>query len=258
MASGYESIHPRTKILFQELGIPSDDVIQGWGSAAASAGTHDIVGTYQGTAFGSCCDLPHDTYSTRDWIDRLIGASICPWVRDASLGWFGGEHVHCVIPALPADDGTYPMLEIVQGQVSDFINSKSGLVGHADFPADYAGTLPERGAIAQVYWSHYSTQACQVFYPGTNIISAYAYVIGDRTTCELRPVAEALGAMVDWDTTGLHVYDHPGPGHHEINTSGWAVVVEGGFTRVPMRSVVEGLGHSLTFTPGGPNVIRIA
>jgi hypothetical protein len=145
------------------------------------------------------------------------------------------------------------MLDICRGQVEDFYNGLSGLVGHAPFPAAYAGTEAERQEIRTIYLNSYQTEACTVYAPDGSIIAAYCYLVGDHSTCELRPVAEALGAKVDWDTSGLHVYQ----AGKEVNTSGWNVVVEEDFTRVPISTLVKGLGHDLTFTPGGPNLVHI-
>ena len=160
MASGYISIHPDMAAALQECGLTTDDVIQGYGNAAASAGYHDPEGRAAcypaGHRFSSCVDLPYDQASNA-LVDHLTAAGFCVFVRQDGNGWNGASHMHCVYvgaegwPAqsIPQDRSQWPQATILAGprmQIVDFIHGRNGLVGHAPI-AVYVPSADQRAFI---------------------------------------------------------------------------------------------------------------
>src|ERR1035437_10737392 len=99
MAGGYDSIHPKMAAALQELGVADGQVTQGYGYAAASAGCHAPEGRTAcypaGHPFSSCADLDYGL-AAAEFVDRLIDAGFCPFVREEGNGWSGASHIHCV------------------------------------------------------------------------------------------------------------------------------------------------------------------
>lgn len=151
--TGKSSVHPNTWARLQKAGVKSNQITQGIGSATASAGTHESVGTYDGRPFGHCIDLSW-SLATRKVFDDLCSVGIIMFARD----WHGNKHCHCVdATALPDDNGKTPRPHrIVVGQIEDFIQDPplNGLRDHARLPARWAPKEDQRESIADLWRNH--------------------------------------------------------------------------------------------------------
>lgn len=132
MARGYSSLHPLTEEALRNLGVRSGDVTQGHGSAAASAGYHQAVGTYRGRKYGPCLDLVAELISS-EFMARMWGAGFVAFARIRGWQWRGSSHIHAIHLGLRDDGGQVHLPSGPRSQIVDFLHDPplSGLVGHA-------------------------------------------------------------------------------------------------------------------------------
>lgn len=156
MAFGFESCHPDQVARLQRLAITSEAVVQGYGYAAASAGTHKPVGQKEGHPFAHCIDLsPASVPFSRSAFDNLVTKGLVPFPRE---NWSGGAHWHVVDATRPLadsgnnDDGTGPdHLDSVNHQLAEWVTGGDGLVGDLPMPAKWRPTLEQRAFIRKVW-----------------------------------------------------------------------------------------------------------
>lgn len=185
MASGFKSCHPVTVELLKQLGVEDGDVTQGVGAAAASAGTHNQVGAYQGVKYGPCVDLRY-SLANPDFIARLWQAGLVAFVRDAASGWSGSRHIHAVCLGLVDDAGNKHLPPICNTQVTDFLHSppRSGLAGHGYLQGAYKPTPAMQKVVAAQYKAWFPGYATKVLSPEGHIIPCYAQLEGDVVTAD--------------------------------------------------------------------------
>jgi len=241
---GYKSLHPWQEKRLRSLGVTDGQVTQGIGSAKASAGTHAPRGAFDGRRWGHCIDLDVDLAS-RAFFDRACEAGFLVFVRTGER-WRGNEHIHAVdVSRLESDGGGIPeMLPLVASQVVDWTHGKNGLVGHGTLPDAWSPTQDQREDIRRVVSGHEGIKPVAVTYHGRDI-PCYAYLFEGSVRCELRPLAEALGAIVMGSGEGLWL--QVGNAYHG-KVGAWKVRKEGSFLRCSVRAVAEALGHSVDAT----------
>lgn len=105
---------------------PAKRVMQTLGSAAASAGTHGRDGTLNGEDYSAAVDL-----RTRDLNVAEIKSLIKALTENGFVAWYRhtgsfetNRHIHAIYVGLP-------MKKMLRAQVVDFLNDRTGLVGHA-------------------------------------------------------------------------------------------------------------------------------
>ena len=203
---GFASCHPLTVPVLKELGVHNDQVLQGWGDAAASAGTHSQVGTYQGTPYGPSVDLDY-ALASQEFVARLWEFGFAAFVRDAASGWSGGEHIHMVCLGLVDDAGNKHLPPICKVQCEDITNNPplTGLVGHRPLQGNYVPDADERDSLSAKYTAWWPDHATQVLAPEGYPVPCYPALEQSRVTCEVRPFAENWGATVTGDEHGIGV-----------------------------------------------------
>jgi len=240
---GFASCHPDVVLLLQHLGVENWMVTQGLGYAAASAGSHGKVGTYQGVDFGYCVDLAI-SLATRPFVDKMAASGFASWAR-IGPAWAGNEHIHAVYAgALPKDGGGVARrLPLPERQITDWIRSLNGLRGHAHMlplwdpdPAQEAFLHAVRDAGDRV--------RPVVVKLGKQVVPCVAVLALGATRVELRPVAEALGLEV------AKLVAEPFPGMEMKD--------EGSYMRCGLRALVEGAGRKLKWSDPDPAAAPIA
>jgi hypothetical protein len=249
MASGYESVHPKTAAALQELGVTDAQIIQGWGYAAASAGYHDPEGQIDGHAFSSCVDLAYEL-AGQDFVDRLVDAGMCPFVREQGNGWSGASHIHCVYVGLTDENGQVTILPGPRMQIVDFTQGLNGLVGHAPI-ACYPPSADQQAAIGVAYAAWAPQVATQVLAPEGNAIACYAFLEQEVVRCEAAAFLGYWGATLVAGTSGPSLAaEYKGA---ELDLSGARCTIEGDFTRADVRGLAAALHLEAEFgwTEGG-------
>lgn len=191
MARGYKSTHPQTEQLLRELGVPTDDVTQGYGTAKASAGYHLAVGSFGGRQYSDCVDLRwKDDYLNRDFFDRCIAGGLIPFPRD----WSGNQHIHCVQVGLTDDAGKCQLLAGPRTQIIDALNGRNGLVGHALMSEKWRLTTAQKRDIRQQYTAWAPHVRTKVFGRG-GLFRCYAFMEREDAlvSVELRSFVEKQG-----------------------------------------------------------------
>jgi hypothetical protein len=237
MASGFKSVHPLTEQVLRDLGVQDEQVTQGWGYAAASAGFHAPEGTYAGRRYSSCVDIAWtDEFCNAQWRSRATAAGLCPFFRD----WAGNQHIHIVHVGLRDDGGKVRILDGPRMQIVDYIHGLNGLVGHAPLEGWQCPSAAERELIRQAYaaWAPYYQTA--VYDPDGLPVRCYAWEGKVNVTVEVRPVLERLGCrIIDSTSAGLIIRTDDGK---LLAPPCDGFYVAGEFLRGPIRKVVEPLG----------------
>ena len=189
-AAGFGSIHPKMEMALRDLGIGSDKVTQGWGSAAASAGYHEPVGWVNFHQYSTCVDLSASLGFTAELKSHLVAAGFAPFFRD----WAGNRHIHCVYV------GDLPLLAGPKQQVMDYTNGLDGLVDHAPIEGVLAPTPTERDIIRNAFATKVPHVAVDVLTPSGARINCYSFVERfrgeDKARCELSAFLSYFGAKV--------------------------------------------------------------
>jgi len=126
-------LHPLAFAALLSAGIPISRVGQTIGICAASAGTHEKDGEYEGHDYAACTDLhvgDLDDAGVHGFCDKLAGVGFCPFFRKPGYdGWPSQDarHVHAIWPGAP-------MKEIVRAQVHDYLAGRNGLASHIAYP----------------------------------------------------------------------------------------------------------------------------
>jgi len=172
------------------LQIGGSAIVQGYGDASASAGTHKPVGAVGGQPFGHCIDLsPNEVPFTRGAFDNLVAKGFAPFPR---TNWPGGNHWHLVDSTRPvADagnnaDGTGPdHRESVNQQLAEWVRGGDGLVGDLPMPAAWRPTLEQRAFVRKVWLAgklpddgHDTKTVKAVRYPSGPVLATYEMVEG--------------------------------------------------------------------------------
>lgn len=158
---GKGSVHESTWARLQKAGIRSDQIVQGIGSYAASAGTHEPRGTSPaGIEFGHCIDLTGRLHKdgngnpafSRRILNALVKEGFAPFWRSDASGF--SPHWHVVDCAALADkNGNVPeRWPIVERQVADFVAdpTRTGLRGHANMAKRFCPTDEGRDFLRSV------------------------------------------------------------------------------------------------------------
>ena len=116
----------------------------------ASAGTHDKDGTFEGEAYSCAVDLSvRSFWGLHGYDDKDIKWLLWHLSKNGFVAWYRhtgsfafNRHIHAVFVGLE-------MKLILQEQVRDFLNGRTGLVGHAHegywtAPADCDAVLKAR------------------------------------------------------------------------------------------------------------------
>ena len=260
MASGLSTCHPKTAADLRALGITEDQVIQTWGYADASAGYHAPEGYYalaNGAGhrpFSSCVDLTYALASRgQELVDRLLDASICPFVRQQGNGWSGSSHIHCVQVGLTDWQGHTTILAGPRMQIMDYVRGLSGLVGHAPIPENcFPPSAVQRAHIQSQYQSWAVGLEVDVYSPENARIPCYCFLERfpgedqDHARCEVRPFVEFWGGHVVGMGEGVSWVDAHAQPHvlHDADPT-----MEGNFTRANLAYLVQSAGLKFTYTP---------
>ncbi len=211
MAAGYDSVDMITANALRLLGVTDDQIMQGWGSASASAGTHNAVGENpQGHTFGLCTDLSHDLLAAPCY-DRLIALGIIPFERvPGANGWPSDAalHVHCVSGIgrvnyegarcdLPGGDDTEAEVE---RQIEDWLSAppRNGLVSHLPLPDPYRPDAAQQTFVRAQYHAWQPVIPVHVYAPGGAEIPCYASCAQDITRCEVAAFCGFFSVPLAW------------------------------------------------------------
>ena len=149
---GFESVHASTEKRLRACGVTDSMVVQGRGTAPASAGTHVAVGSHGGRRFGHCIDLSFSFKPSRRHFDLLVSQGFAPFLRF----WHGKEHWHIIdATGLPEDDGSRPdHLDKVNSQLRDWTHGRNGLAKPGPLPVAWAPTPEQRELIRSTWLAH--------------------------------------------------------------------------------------------------------
>lgn len=233
--NGFESIHPLTTHKLQALGLPSDAVTQGYGTATASAGFHESVGEVDGHGWSPCIDLsPRYVPYGRTWLSHLVDAGLAAFARNGDNGWYGSEHWHCIDVALGH------LLEGVETQVHDFCNGRNGLASHGHFYGPLAPDASQQQSIREVYLNADPRLPAKVVSPSGLVIPCYGFAEDDVTRVEVRPLIEFVGGTV----IDLSHYSLGG----EVTSIASAnPAISGDFLRADLRALASSLALGVEF-----------
>ncbi len=245
MASGYDSIHPRMAAALRELGVKDGQITQGWGYAKASAGYHAPEGRTargpEGHPFSSCVDLSFRLASRR-FVDRLIAAGFCPFVREHGQGWSGASHLHCVYVGATDWRGQVTLLPGPRMQIIDYLRGRNGLVGHGPMIC-YPPDAGQRAGLAAAYAAWAPSVATRVLAPEGTAIPCYAFLEREAVRCEARAFLEHFGAEVCGMGAGLRAR-YQGA---DLDLSGARPKLAGEFTRADVRGLATALRLEVEF-----------
>lgn len=235
MANGFCSIHPATEHKLRALGLTSGAVTQGYGSAAASAGFHEAVGTIDGHPWSPCFDLSHyDVPFDRASLSRLVDAGFAAFGRNSANGWGGVEHWHCIDVCLGR------LLPGVETQVHDFCNGRSGLAGHHAFTGPLAPDKSQQQAIREVFLSGKPRVPVTVLDTIGRPIPCYGFIEDDTSRVEVRPMVEHCGGVVTSPRTFTI-------GGITTDFEKARPEVSGDFLRADLRGLASSLGLGIEF-----------
>ena len=233
--NGFKSIHPNTEATLWSLGLPSDAVTQGYGSAAASAGFHESVGTIDGHGWSPCVDLsPSFVPYNRLWLSHLVDAGFAAFARNADNGWYGSEHWHCIDVALGH------LLEGVETQVHDWCNGRDGLASHRFWSGPLAPDKSQRESIREVYLRSDPRLPVRVVSPSGIIIPCYGFTEGNVARVEVRPLVEFVGGTV------LDM-SHYSLGGEVTSIASANPAISGDFLRADLRALASSLALGVEF-----------
>lgn len=146
MSRDLKHIHPRAMAALEKAQRSANMkavIVQTLGNAKDSAGFHAADGTYKaadgsavkycaavdfsvrqkGTKLSDGSKVPMDEAHIQWFLSHLANNGWVGWYRRPSQG-FHDPHIHCVYAGVP-------MKAQLQAQVRDFVNDRTGLVGHA-------------------------------------------------------------------------------------------------------------------------------
>src|ERR1035437_8192488 len=136
-----------------ELGVTTDDVLQGEGGAPASAGYHlPESGTAGGHLFSSCVDIP-DSLLDQGLFDRMVDAGFCLFERiPGQGGWPASDalHAHSVYGGARSRAGSGPIRPGPRKRILASIRGRNGLVGPAP-RRTYSPSADQRATIHAKY-----------------------------------------------------------------------------------------------------------
>ncbi|MDB4993539.1 MAG: hypothetical protein JWM74_971 [Myxococcaceae bacterium] len=122
-------LHPRASDALRRVKVSRGRIMQTIGSARASAGTHGRDGYSHGKPYSAAVDISVrglGTTSIHRLLSRLRSAGFAAWYRRPGHdGWPYGQiaHIHAVYSAVK-------MKASLRAQTRDFLNDRTGLVGH--------------------------------------------------------------------------------------------------------------------------------
>lgn len=245
MPGGFDSIHPRMAAALRELGVKDAQITQGWGYAKASAGYHAPEGRTargpEGHPFSSCVDLSFGLAS-RSFVDRLMAAGFCPFVREHGKGWSGSSHLHCVYIGARDWQGRVTILPGPRMQIMDFLRGGNGLVNHEPI-VSYPPSHAQRTLLGALYAVWAPSVATRVTDPEGVPISCYAFLEREAVRCEARPFLEHFGAEVCGMGAGLRAW-YQGA---DIDLTGARPKLAGEFTRADVRGLATALRLEVEF-----------
>jgi hypothetical protein len=244
MANGFASCHPATVATLKQLGVTDDQVTQGVGYAAASAGFHEPVGMYNGLHYGTCVDLTHALCSP-DFLQRCWQAGLIAFDRSGATGWNGTSHIHAVHIGLRDDNGACRIFDGPRHQIVDFLHAPplNGLAGHGLLEG-FLPTADLQASDRVIYSSWVPDEPTAVYDNGTRV-PCYAWYNGQTVTCDVRALCEALNCQVSGDQNGVQILSGGLPVDiHAANPH-----FDGRWWRAGVRGVAEALGYAVTFTP---------
>lgn len=223
MARGFTSLHPLTEQALRNLGVKSAQVTQGWGSAAASAGYHEAVGTCQGRRFSHCVDLSASLIC-KDFLSRLWEADFVAFARTGSA-WAGNEHIHAVHLGLTADDGQAHLLSGPRAQIVDFLKqpARNGLRRHG-LLTNYAPPASLQAQLRKQYAAWLPDYPTRVLAPGGQQVQCCAWLEGGTVTVD-------RVAFCNWWGKDAAVVASSGKVTHD-----------GRFWREPIRELAQAIG----------------
>lgn len=243
MAKGFQSCHPLTEQALRELGITSQQVLQGWGSADASAGFHEPVGTRSGRQYSTCVDLATSIGTSEQTRARLVQAGFAPFLRGEADDM--SPHWHCVHVGLRDDHDRLLLLEGPKRQIVDFVNDRNGLASHG--PTRWQAPAWEMTEIARLMDAWRAPVRVKVYRSDGATARCFAFASAGQTWADVRAVVELLGGTVTWN------------GHNAVATLGKVTAIvplarlQGDTVRASLRSIVEELGRRiLSYTDGTP------
>lgn len=117
-----KGLDPVASDALRRAGLSAADVSQGLGHARASKGTHEHE---PGSSYTAAVDIRTGGKSQaeiKSTLEKLWAQGFAAWYRSGPK-WSGNEHIHAVYAGVP-------MKDMLESQVSDFINGRTGLVGH--------------------------------------------------------------------------------------------------------------------------------
>ena len=255
MASGFASVHPLTEQTLRELGVTDDQVTQGRGSAAASAGFHEPVGHFGGRAYGTCVDLTH-SLCTPDFLQHCWAAGLVAFDRSSATGWTGSAHIHAVHIGLRDDHGTCRLLDGPRHQVVDFLQVPpfDGLAGHNHYLRGFLPSFVIQSVVRASYQAWVPDEATSVFYNNASRVRCYAWYDGQSVTAEVRAFFEWFRCLVTWDQHGVTVHKQDGT---QLDLSHAALVFDGRWWRGSLRGMAEALGLACVFKPLGGTAAQV-
>src|ERR1035437_662083 len=230
-----------------ELGVTTDDVLQGEGGGPASAGSHlPESRTAGGHLFSSCVDIP-DSLLDQGLFDRMVDAGFCLFERiPGQGGWPASDalHAHSVYVGARNDAGNVTILPGPRMQIIDWIAGRNGLVGHAPIRT-YSPSADQRATIHAKYAAWAPSYATKVLAPDGNAIPCYAFLEIDAVRCEARPFLEYWGATIKAGTWGATLAaEYKGA---QLDLTAAHPAMAGDFTRADVRGLAEALRLGISF-----------
>lgn len=175
MSKDTQFIHPDARKAFEEaykLSGLKPVIVQTWGTAKQSKGTHGIAGYYKNwlgkkIGYSPCVDFSvkqkayhilTKTYITMDehqikwFLFNCSKVGIAGWYRTEQQG-FDDEHMHIITPMVNMEE-----MPIVCRQVVDFVNDRTGLASHGPehfwtAPTQYDKKIAKEFARANPSWA---------------------------------------------------------------------------------------------------------